>query len=592
MHASRFIIGFWVIGLSCAATVSGQMVVTSTAPSINASNVPVAASIVVTFDRAVQPATVTSSSFWAFGRWSGAVGGTFSFSNGNQTVTLTPDRPFTAGEPVMVLLSHDLTGADDVALRDAGYAVQFTTRARPADLNFTEHQTMSNVTDGQTRIYGAAASDLNEDGWLDLTTVNEVSADLRVFMNLGDGQGTFSDVLLPALEIGIEASPNETGDFNGDGHADIAVAAAETDDVWICLGNGDGTYASPPQGITVGNEPHGVAVLDVDGDGDLDVVNANRGSNNLSLLINDGSGQFGAPVFFDGGVNGEYGLIAGDMNNDAIMDLVVAGRDGQEIRTLLGVGDGTFTMAAAQSTGGATWVATLGDVNNDTHLDASVANSFSGHGAILLGNGDGTFGTATVTNLGAHTVSTDLGDLDGDGDLDWLLSSFGGGFWRLYLNDGAGSFSFNQEFTAVSSPSCSILLDIDNDRDLDLALTDEIADLVTLQKNSGTRLHGDFDNDGAVDAADAVDFESCFSGPGIDAGLACGAGDIDGDGDVDCADWTAFEMAWTAGGTPPPLAQCNGEVPAASTWGLVALALGLMGAGGVMTRARTPSACA
>ncbi|MEQ1895242.1 MAG: FG-GAP-like repeat-containing protein, partial [Planctomycetota bacterium] len=79
--------------------------------------------------------------------------------------------------------------------------------------------------------------------------------------------------------------------------------------------------------------------------------------------------------------------------------------------------------------------------------------------------------------------STDLGDLDGDGDLDLVVSSYGNGYWRMFRNDGSGAYTFWRDISAPSNPSCSILVDTDRDGDLDLALTDEIADLVTLMKN-------------------------------------------------------------------------------------------------------------
>jgi hypothetical protein len=576
--------------VSCAlspASRAGQLQVTSTEPAINASNVPVGRPIVIHFNQPVQPASVTPANFWAFGRWSGTVEGTYALSNGNQTVTLTPDMPFSAGESVMVLLSHNLMAADSSPLRAAGYSYTFMTRARPAAVDWTEMQVLSNITAGQTRIYGAAATDLDNDGWLDLTTVNEVSEDLRVFMNLGDGQGTYSDVLEPPLPIGQEASPNDTGDFNHDGFADITAGAAVTNDVWIALGNGDGSYASPAQGITVGNEPHGVAVLDVDGDGDVDLLSANRASNNLSLMLNNGSGVFGAPSFFEGGVNGEYALAVGDMNGDGILDLVVAGRDSATVRTLLSNGNGTFVQAAAQNSGGGTWIVVLGDANGDGDLDAATANSGNANGGVLLGNGNGTFAAPAILNVPGSVVSTDFGDLDGDGDLDVVLSSFGGGIWQVFENNGSGSFSFNEQFNATANPSCSVLLDIDNDRDLDMALTDEIDDTVTIQKNSGTALFGDFANDGDVDLADHSAFAACFSGSGTDAGLPCTAGDFDGDGDVDCADWEDFTAAWTAGGSPPQLPQCAaGPIPALGTSATVVMALALLGAAVVVLRRR------
>ncbi len=443
----------------------------------------------IDFDRPLDPATVTRDTFRVFGRGTGTATGTFAFSNANQSVTLTPARPFSAGEVVLVNLSHAIAAADTSALRSAGYAFQFTIATLPTARSFQRIDTISNRSSPvvATRIYGAQATDLNHDGFLDLATVNEVSSDVRVALNRGDGSGLYGAFLEPE-KIAEESSPNEPADFDNDGHTDGCFSAANGQAVTVLLGNGDGTYGST-QTIDLGGQPHGIVVLDVDGDADWDIVDADRSGGVLAVMRNDGHGVFGTPTTFEGGVGGEYGLAAGDMNDDGITDLVVAGRDSQTILTVLGNGDGTFTAATpAQDSGGSTWVIALGDVNGDGRLDATTANSGSNNGAVLLGDGTGRFAAPLLTATGAHTPSTDLGDLDGDGDLDWVLSSFGGGFWRLYVNDGAGHFAFDQEIDAPNNPSCAILLDFDNDGDLDMALTDEMADVILLERNGGVVL--------------------------------------------------------------------------------------------------------
>jgi len=428
--ALRIIAGFVLVLTARAA--SAELVVTTLVPGRH-TTVGATTIVAVTFDRAVNTATVTNASFRVFGRNSGSASGAFSFSNSDKTVTFTPTAPFAAGEVVTVNLAETLTAADTTTLRTQGYAWQFSIATAFATMNFTEIDEFGNRgSTPQTRIYGAMASDLDNDGWTDLMTVNEVSADIRVFMSLHDGSGLFGPFLAPQ-SIGVESSPNEAGDFDNDGNVDAAIGAALDDTVSIALGAGNGMFAITQ--IDVGDEAHGVAVLDVDGDGDSDVVNANHGSNNLSLLINNGMGGFGAPTFFDGGVNGEWGLAAGDMNNDGIMDLVTVGTEGQEVCALLGNGDGTFTAQAAQDAGGSPWIVALGDLNGDGFLDAATANSFSGTGGILLGNGYGTFDAPTTVNSGAHTPSVDLGDLDGDGDLDMALTDEIADTVKLMLND-------------------------------------------------------------------------------------------------------------------------------------------------------------
>jgi hypothetical protein len=440
------------------------------------------ASIVVDFDRAVDPATVTTSTFRVFGKWSGVRQGAFTYFS--DTVIFTPFQPFSAGEVVTVTLSHDITGADAVPLRPGGYTFQFMTSTTPTAKAFWELDVMSNrIANAQTRIYGACAADLNADGYPDLTTVNEVSADVRVFMNKADGTGLFHDMLAPQ-GIASYASPNEPADFNDDGHTDLCIAVTENDSVWVLLGSGDGTFYDITP-YPAGRNLHNVATLDADGDGDTDMVTAHLADNMLGLHLNNGNGTFAPATYFNGNVNGEDGLATADMDNDGILDIIVAGRWSRTIQVHKGNGDGTFTaIGTPQNSGGETWVLALGDLNADGNIDVTCANNFFDNGSVLLGNGDGTLGLPTLMPTGARVTSTDLGDLDGDGDLDWVLSSFGGHWWRMYTNDGSGNFTLFREIPGPANPSCAVLVDLDRDGDLDMALTDEIADVVVLMENT------------------------------------------------------------------------------------------------------------
>ena len=470
-----------VAGNVCAA----DLAVVSVSPNRHILTAPVASSIVVEFDKAVNPASITPTTFWAFGRWSGAVTGSYTFTNANQTVTLRPDFPFSAGESVMVILSHDITAADATTLRSSGYSWQFWTKAKHAPMNFAQVASMTTRTNQAqtTQSYGGIGTDLNHDRYLDLTIVNEDTADLRVFMNKADNTGEYEPFDIPTYPVGATASPSEPSDFNRDGHTDICVANIGAQSVSILLGNGDGTYG-PAQNIAVGANPRGIAVLDVDGDGDIDVVNTNFSANNMSILFNNGAGVFGAPTFFEGGSNGERALAAADMDDDGLLDLVIGFQSGQFIRVNHSNGDGTFTALAGQSAGGLVWMLNASDVDGDGDEDVIVVNGLSNNGGILKNNGDGTLTAPTITATDPFSLASDVGDLDGDGDLDWITSSFSGD-WQIRTNNGTGTFTFLMEINAPSAASCSIPLDFDNDGDLDLALIDEIADLLILMQNSG-----------------------------------------------------------------------------------------------------------
>ncbi|HEY2387406.1 MAG TPA: FG-GAP-like repeat-containing protein [Candidatus Binatia bacterium] len=475
-----------LVFLAVPAVHASQPQVVSTSPA-RLAFAPATTTISVTFDQALLPASVTSASLRVFGRSSGTVSGAIALSNGDKTVTVTPSHPFSAGEIVLVNLSHDIKAADATPLRSAGYAYQFWISTKPATRSFAEIQKFSNRNGpDNTRIYGALATDFNGDGFIDLGTVNEDSADVRVFLNTADGSGKYDVPFVPPpVPVGVESSPNEPADVDNDGKTDAVISSTDAPGIFVLHGHGDGTFDGT-QMITTGAEAHGVAVLDVDGDGDLDIAEALQGasSDEMALLINDGTGHYGTPTFFDSSCSGEWGLGSGDMNNDGITDLVVGCVNDQKVSVMLGNGDGTFTVLPAQNAGGQPWQVAIGDLDGDGNLDAALAlaNSTDG-GGILLGNGDGTFKPVVTYAMPGHTPSSKLGDLDGDGDLDWVLSSFGAGLWRIYVNDGSGAFTKDQDIPADSNPSCSVLLDIDNDGDLDMALSDEIADTVKIMQS-------------------------------------------------------------------------------------------------------------
>ncbi len=525
------------LAITGAATAGDELTVLDVSPAARSIGATVNAPIAITFDRAVDLETVTTDSFWAFGKWSGTVRGDYATSNGGATVTLTPDRPFSAGESVMVILSRDLRGMDGVTLRQSGYSYQFWVRANPATLDFAEIDSMTTrTTPGESsRAYGGLATDLNQDGHVDLTIVNEDTADLRIFMNEADGTGLFEDFMQPTTPVNDRASPSEPSDFNRDGFADICVANINTASVSIVLGNGDGTF-QPQQEVPVGFAPRGIAVLDVDGDGDIDIVNTNADSGNLSLMLNDGTGVFGPAAFFEGGTFNEWALASADMNEDGRLDLILGSRGAQRVVVHTSNGDGTFDIASTALNVGQVWMLVIGDVNNDGHIDVSTANSGNNDGSILLGDGTGGVTLNNRYDCDNFPLATDLGDMDGDGDLDWVLSSFQGD-WFLFENLGGGFFGFHQEFNAPIAASCALMADIDTDGDLDLALIDELADVVILMQQADG-LGVDLNGDGSVDAADLAILLAAW---GSNDPLA----DLDQNGVVDSSDLAILLANWT-----------------------------------------------
>ncbi|TWT45205.1 FG-GAP repeat protein [Phycisphaerae bacterium RAS1] len=506
MRTSRIAVAALLLSLAPRLVLAPQPNVASHVPARNALTAAVDASISVTFDQPINLGSITPASFKAFGKWSGAALGAYSFSNADQTVTLTPAQPFSAGESVMAVLANTIEAADGSPLRAAGFSWQFWVAAKPATLAFRQVDVLTTrTTPGQpTTAYGGVGADLDGDRFLDITIVNEDTDDLRVFMNSADGSGLFDPFMTPTHAVGNVPSPCESADFNGDGRADIAVCNTVDTRVSVLLGNGDGTYQAQ-QAITVGSAPRGMAVLDADGDGDVDIVNSNNSSNNMSLILNNGAGVFGAATSFEGGGTGEWSVAAADMTSDGIMDIVIGCRSSNTIVVRRGLGGGVFQFVSSRAAGGSPWQIATGDFNGDGHADVATSNSGSATGSILLGDGAGNLSAAVTSPMDPFPIATDVGDMDGDGDLDWCTSSYSGD-WFLYTNNGNGTFTFNQEFISTSAASCALLLDIDNDGDLDLGLIDEIADEILIMKQRGPRTPGDMNCDGALNVLDINPF--------------------------------------------------------------------------------------
>ncbi|MCH9025124.1 MAG: VCBS repeat-containing protein, partial [candidate division Zixibacteria bacterium] len=270
--------------------------------------------IVVNFDSTMDPATINSSTFRVFGRWSGPATGMFQFENGNRQVRFTPDEPFFAGEWITVSLSKGIKTSNATSMA-TGYSWSFWAKSDFSSL-VQSLDTVFTVRDsGEAHIqcYGAYAGDLNDDGFSDLTIINEIADDVRVALN--DGTGLFSGFTTYPFSGNGVASPNEGGDFNGDGIIDLAVGATATDKLRILIGDGLGGFVTPAIEYTGGLRMRGVTVMDIDGDGDDDICTSNISSDNITIFLNDGNGVFSTVIPVESGSSGEFACAAADANN-------------------------------------------------------------------------------------------------------------------------------------------------------------------------------------------------------------------------------------------------------------------------------------
>lgn len=474
-----------IILLTCLPGISSLLAapqVVAVSPPPQSMSAPPLTEITVQFDSVMDAATIHGGTVMILGRWSGIGDGTLALEDDGKLIRFTPSEPFSSGEWVTVSISRKLLSASGDSL-SFGYAWTFWIAASPGTLDLIEIDRISvrEPGEGHIQTYGAHAADMNDDGYTDLTLPNELSNDVRMFLN--DGQGAYESFTIEPIPNGNYASANEAVDLNGDTHLDFVVGNGGNDQMCVFIGDGTGSFTSATS-YQAGSSVRGVAAMDLEGDGDMDIVTTNRNASNLSIFKNNGDGTFQPRITMEGNGSQETACAAADANGDGILDLFVGAYGSNEMILLLGDGDGGLVFSSKVGAGGSPWMIAAGDVNGDGNVDVVSANAFFNNAAVVLGDGQGGLLPAVTYPVGNFALAIDLGDLDGDGDLDMVTSNYSSGTWTLYENDGTGLFIDQRTFPAASAGSCATLHDRDNDGDLDMTGIDEIDDLIFIFDNS------------------------------------------------------------------------------------------------------------
>jgi hypothetical protein len=347
-----------------------------------------------------------------------------------------PDIVIAAGTSVDVNYQHTILGVDVLLGKGDG----------------TFAAAVHYMTTGSASFVGIA--DVNGDGLPDVITANGdpslLDDDGAINVLLGKGDGTLQAAVKYAI-TGQIATSFYVGDFNGDGHPDLAVATVTPfvgSGYSILLNNGSGVFHVGQQGT----DYYPVEVGDIDKDGRLDLVMAQfvgsatgPASALIKILFGAGNGAFtrSGPVHtITNFSNGPFVVVA-DFNEDGLPDVVVNGAT--QLLVFLGHGDGSFTQPSAvakvdQRTG---WMVT-GDFNHDGHVDVAIMSDAGQE--ILTGNGNGAFGYRTIYGNEGDTAQYPEGmamaDFNNDGYQDLVTVNPGGSYSVMMGKPGA---TFNAE---------------------------------------------------------------------------------------------------------------------------------------------------
>ncbi len=231
-----------------------------------------------------------------------------------------------------------------------------------------------------TSLGAIAAGDFDGNGSTDLAVTRYTTNQVSILSNVGTG---FSPQL-PGFATGQTPRTLAVGDFNGDGRADLATTNIRglndgDDSVTVALAPG----FTPEPNVTVGDNPNGIVAGDFNGDGHADLAVTNASSGTVSVLLrrptNDG---FDAQQAIAVSAT-PIGIAAADFDADGHPDLAV-GANSDAVEILRGNASGGFTRDQPIALAGAPQAVAAADFDGDARPDLAVSQHVNDTFSVLL----------------------------------------------------------------------------------------------------------------------------------------------------------------------------------------------------------------
>ncbi len=322
-----------------------------------------------------------------------------------------------------------------------------------------------------------AVADFDGNGWPDAATANSTSGNVTVL--LGSPGGTLSEAPGSPIPSFVDPTVVRASDMNGDGRPDLIVLDGGRGEVAVLLGNGAGGFAPAPRSPHfVGRVADRLFVGDFNGDGHVDV--AAGGYDQTDLLLGTSGGDLVRSPYAP--IAAGSLIAAGDLDLDGLCDLVVLPYNGGMPRVFRGRSDGSLLEVHSDGvpTVDVAAVACIADVNGDGFPDLVAYAYYSMQ--VLFGTGNGALipGIAPFP-LDDPVWSLAVADFDADGKPDVVAT---GGALQFVWGIGSASRSLSAYLGGAYDLA---VVDLDRDDKLDIVLSYGSANAVGWIRGLGGR---------------------------------------------------------------------------------------------------------
>ncbi len=448
------------------------------------------------------------------------------FYGSTSGVPSSPSLSLSAGAGVRAIAAGDFNGDGRIdMLASRGDLATYTYDA-PRWLElfagpFSDGETATKRIFGGYGVLQLRAADFNLDGYPDVLSFASGAVGDRPSLPfvLYQSNGTLGPVSDELLYAGVHPHGLAMGDFNGDGHVDMAVAEPLANETAIFYNQGYGFSVLPDENITIygqpyelayGNFVYGVGIVAthlLDGNATLHIFSTNTDINlttpmnsTLQVRVEDMNGD-GAPDivltaannssaavyvylggrgFHDGQApnytlnltSAPEGLYVINLYGSRYPGLAILYSDAIEIYNQSAPGNFSLVQSIAPTTGYSFTSISTGDYNGDSYTDIVAFEYSSTLGLTrygLLYQSSSGFGapqaTGSIRGIAATSIS---GDFNDDGFVDFAAAMNNGRVYVFYFN----GTSFSSDYLpACLGPRTLVAGDLNDDGKEDLALS-------------------------------------------------------------------------------------------------------------------------